>query len=334
LAKSSLKLEELERELKKGTLRPVYLLAGEEPLLRDDALAIIRSTVLEGAPVDFNLDRLSGQGATPASLQDSVRSLPVMAARRLVILDEPEGRRAGAKLLVECLADLVKELCRLPAEEQQTVLVVTAAKADRRARWVKAIAEPAALVECDPPKAGRSVTAFLKREAKQQSIDLAAGAAELLAERVGPQLLMLRHELAKASLLAGLGEAVTRDHVEQSVSSVAEQPIWDLTDAIGAGRGADAISMLARLLHSGAAPPAILGTLAGHFRKLSRVRGGGAVGGPPFIVRKLESQASRFSPARLRGCMRAIHETDTALKGAGSLPPVLAIERLVIALAG
>jgi hypothetical protein len=34
----------------------------------------------------------------------------------------------------------------------------------------------------------------------------------------------------------------------------------------------------------------------------------------------------------LRACLRAIHETDLALKGAGALGPGLAIERLVIGL--
>ena len=38
-----MKLDELEKELKKAVIRPAYLLAGEEPLLRDDALAVIRA---------------------------------------------------------------------------------------------------------------------------------------------------------------------------------------------------------------------------------------------------------------------------------------------------
>ena len=80
------------------------------------------------------------------------------------------------------------------------------------------------------------------------------------------------------------------------------------------------------------AAPMLLGSLASHFRKLSRVRNGGSVPGPPFVVRKLEGQSRRFSPARLHACMQAIHDTDVAIKGASSLPSPLAIERLVLAL--
>ena len=79
-------------------------------------------------------------------------------------------------------------------------------------------------------------------------------------------------------------------------------------------------------------PPAVLGTLVAHFRKLLRLRNGGSVPAPPFALRKLEKQAHRYSPPRLLSCLRAIHDTDTALKGEGALAPEVALERLVIGL--
>ena len=319
---------DLEKELGKGTIRPAYLLAGEEPLLRDDALAAIHGGVLDGAAEDFNLDRLAGESTSPSALVDATRALPVMATRRLVVLTEPERKRGNTQALTDALVDVVSDL----SSQSETVLVVVAAKADKRARWVKAFADPAARVECDPPRGGRPVTAFIKQEARRQGVSLETGAAELLSERVGPQLLMLRQEIAKAALMSEAGESVTRAHVQATSCQVADEPIWDLTDAIGAGRSADAIAVLARLRASGAAAPAILATLAGHFRKLAKLRSGGEVGGGAFIVKKLQSQARRFSRRRMLACLRAIHETDTALKGAGQLGPDLSLERLVIGL--
>jgi DNA polymerase-3 subunit delta len=323
-------LNELGKELSKGTLRPAYLLAGEEVLLRDDAMSEIQKAVLDGTADDFNHDRLSGEQTTPQALLDSVQSRPIMARRRLVVLSSPEGRRAGAKALLDALPQIVEDL----KGQEETILVVTVGKADKRARWYKAFSDPAASISCDAPKTTREIVAFIDAEARQQGIEMESGVPELLAERVGPQLLMLRNELAKASLLAGLGEKLSRDHVGVSVAQVAEQSIWDLTDAIGDGRSAEALSLLARLLEGGAATPAVLGTLAGHFRKLARVRGGADVPGPPFVKKKLERQARRYTSSQLLRCLREIHYTDTALKGAGSLPPEMALERLVLGLAG
>jgi DNA polymerase-3 subunit delta len=319
--------EGLREELAAGTLRPVYLVVGEEPLLRDDALAALRAAVLADGPADFNSERLEGAATSPAALLDAVHTLPVMAQRRLVVLRDPEAARAGQRGLLEAVAEVVAEL----REGSETVLVVVASRVDGRARWVKAFGAEAR-VDCDPPRRVREVAAFARAEAKRQGVDLEPGAAELLAERVGPQLLMLRQEIAKAALLAGPGETVSRAHVGVGTADVAEEPIWDLTDAIGEGRGADALAVLAKLLRAGAPAPVVLGALASHFRRLLRLRAGGGVAAAPFVRRKLESQAGRYSERRLLACLRAIHQTDLSLKGAGGLRPELALERLVMGL--
>lgn len=320
-------VSELRKELAAGDIRPAYLVVGEEPLLRDDALALLRGAVLTAGTEDFNFDRLDG--ASPAALLDAVGTLPVMAERRLVWLREPEAGRGDSKALLDAVALLVADL----EGRSDVVLVVSAEKADRRSRWTRAFRDPAAEVRCDPPRRGRELGAFLREEAARQGVALDSDAAALLAERVGPQLLLLRGEIAKAALLAGPGERVRREHVAAGTCDVAEEPIWDLTDAIGDGRSADALCSLAKIVAAGAAPPQVLGALAAHFRKLLRVRSGGAAAGPPFVVQKLERQSGRYTPRRLRACLRAIHETDLALKGAGALGPELAIERLVIGLA-
>jgi len=322
-------LEELRAELVAGTLRPAYLIAGEEPLQRDEALAALRAHVLAGAPVDFNLDRLDGVATTRAELIDALRTLPVMAPRRLVELREPEAPRAVGRGLAEALASVVEEQQRGSA----SVLVVLAAKIDRRTRWVRAVGE-AATIHCEAPRGRRELVAFIRAEAKRQAVSLAKGVPERLAERIGAQPLLLRQEIAKLSLLVEGKAEVTLEHVVAASIDVAEEPVWELTDAIGDGHGADALVLLARLARGGAAPPLVLGALASHFRRLVRVRGGGSLGVPPFVRQKLESQAQRYSEARLVACLGAIHETDLALKGSGALAPQLALERLVIGLSG
>lgn len=324
-----MKIDELRRELSKGVIRPAYLLAGAEPLLRDDAFAVIRAAVLSEGSESFNLDRLSGESTTPAALRNAIDSLPVLAPHRLVLLREPDAGRGGARALGQALGDILDEV----AGQSETVLVLSAAKVDRRSRWVKVFKQPLAVVECDPPRPGRALIGFVEQEAQAQEIELGRGAAQALAERVGPQLLLLRQELAKAALLAGPGEKVGRAHVEESTSQIAEAPIWDLTDAIGEGRAAQALELLARMLAAGAPAPVVLGSLANHFRRLARTRSGQPPGGPPFVVRKLQSQSQRYTPPRLLACLRAIHSADTDLKGASSLRPELTLERLVLGLA-
>jgi DNA polymerase-3 subunit delta len=321
-------LEDLRNELDAGETRPAYLLLGDEALLRDDAAEAIRTAVLADGSSDFDYERLEGEATTGAALLNAVGTLPVLAPKRLVVLREPEAGRAKARGIGDALIEALSAV----ESNNDVVLVILAAKVDRRTRWVKKLGS-AAVVQCDPPRGGRAIAAFVAAEAKRQGIALDKPAVALLVERSGPHLLLLRQEIAKAGLLAAPGEKVTAKHVAESTADVAEEPIWDLTDAIGEGRCGDALALLGKLVRSGGAPPAILGAFVNHFRKLVRVRSGGNVPGPPFVVRKLESQSRRFSQNRLIACLRAIHQTDLALKGAGGISSELTLERLVIGLA-
>ncbi len=320
--------DELRASLGRGELRGAYLVLGGEALLRDEALAALRAAVLGDAPADFDLDRLEGERLPAAELLDALKTHPVLAPRRLVILREPEAR-GPARGLGDALVGIVGEL----DSEARSVLVVVAEKADGRARWVKAF-DAAAIVRCDAPRSQREVVAFIREEARRQAVSLDASAAELLAERIGPQLLLLRREIEKAALLAPPEGKVGRAEVAAGTPTLADEPVWDLTDAIGEGRSADALRVLAHLLAGGTAPPLVLGSVASHFRRLLRLRSGGSVQAPPFVLRKLDRQAQRYGPRRLAACLRAIHETDLALKGAGHLRPELALERLVMGLSG
>jgi len=322
-------LDDLRVELESDRVRSSYLVIGAEPLLRDDALAAIRIAVLADGSSDFDYERLDGETVTAAALLDAVGTLPVLSPRRLVVLREPEAVRAKARGVADALGEALVAV----KDRRDTVLVVLAEKVDGRSRWVKTFGS-AAVVRCDPPRKARELASFIAAEAERQGVALERAAIALLAERTGPQLLILRQEIAKAALFAGPGKQVRAKHVAESTSDVAEEPIWDLTEAIGEGRCGDALALLGKLLHAGNAPPAILGAFVNHFRKLTSLRNGGSVPGPPFAIRKLEGQSRRFSPGRLLACLAAIHQTDLALKGAGGIPPELALERLVIALAG
>ncbi len=321
---------ELVGELERGRIRPAYLVVGGEDLLRDAALAALETSVLAGGPRDFNFDRLDTDSAEPSRLEEALATLPLMAKHRLVVLRETEGRGGG---LDERWARVLEERLALREGESAGVLVVVARKVDRRSRFVKVFRDPAVEVECEAPTGARELREFLAHEARGLEVELAADAAELLVERVGPHLMLLRNELEKLRSGVGTGGRIDRAAVALGVSSIAEESIWDLTDAIGQGRTADSLAKLAQMFDQGEASQAVLGALASHFRRLVRTGHGEAVKGPPFVVRKLEAQARRFGPVRLLGCLRAIHRTDVELKGAGVLRPERALEQLVIQLA-
>ena len=301
---------------------------GDEPLLRDQAVGAIRSAVLGESAEEFNLDHLAGRGLSPSALQDSVTTLPVMAPRRLVVVSEfePIGREAAREKLIDAMVDVVREL----AGQEETVLLVTASKADARARWVKAFKSPAARVECKAPEKAHELVNFVLEEARSQGLSIEKRAARQLAERIGSQLLALRGELTKVALLAGEGNPISLDHVEAATQDVSERASFELMDAIGTGRTGAAVSELGTLLASGAQAEQLLGNMASHFRKMARLRAGEPMKGNEWYLNKLESQSRRYGQRGLRVCLDRIHEADGALKGLGSISKEMTLESLVI----
>ena len=80
----------LEGELEKGELRPFYLLVGQDDYLRRRAEGMIVEAALEPPERGLNLTVLSATEASAEEVAESVRVLPFMAKRRVVVVREAE----------------------------------------------------------------------------------------------------------------------------------------------------------------------------------------------------------------------------------------------------
>src|SRR2546425_10589772 len=119
-------LYELKRQLAAGDFASLYLIVGEEAVLRDDAVAAIWAAVLgldEANIGVFNSDVVYGDETEAAEILTFCGSLPLFATRRLVVVKEVGGLRAHE---TERLLQYLKE----PVET--TCLVLTGGKGDGR----------------------------------------------------------------------------------------------------------------------------------------------------------------------------------------------------------
>ncbi len=312
----------------------IALLVGGEATLRDDALADLRERALGGAPRDFNEDRfdLGAASVDPKAILTACRTLPMMAAQRLVVVSGLEERRA--KVFVETL---LPDYLDDPAET--TCLALLATRVDRRLRWVKRVAELGTVVDCSGPKRVADVRAWIEARIRALGKRPGSGCAATLFELVGTDLDRLSFEIEKACLFAGEADEVSADDVSEVTASLRPLAVYELTDAIGSRRLAEAMRVLARLDDQGEAPLAVLGALANHFRRLLRAHDCRSLDARnlqqqlslhPFAARKLAEQVRSFDPGRLRRCLDAVRRTDEVLKGAVPLAPSLAIEQLVV----
>src|ERR671930_838258 len=90
----ALSLDALLRSVKKNVLHPVYLLHGDEDVLKDEAIHALVDTAV-GSSRDFNLDVRFTTDLTPESFNALVNTPPMLADARAVVIKgiEQLGKR-------------------------------------------------------------------------------------------------------------------------------------------------------------------------------------------------------------------------------------------------
>ena len=328
---STLTSYQLETMLKTQAAGPLYLVVGEEDLLRDHALAVLKAAVLVDGG-DFNYDLFYGDEASGADIRNCAAEIPVFAERRLVVVKVAEKLSARES---EALALYLKD----PVET--TTLVFISSKLDGRLKFSQALARTAVTIDCSPLREAQ-LGPWLAREAERLELQLEEPAQQVLKEAVGGSLHGLRRELEKLVSYVPPGRAVTAADVQALRGIEPGASVFDVTAAIADGNHGKVLSILARNLEAGEAPLRILGSLAWQYRRIWKAKeslaNGSREGELARTLRmdhaKIRPFLARFSDQHLQAAARLFLEADGQLKGGSGSRPKMVMERLLLRLCG
>ena len=137
---------------------------------------------------------------------------------------------------------------------------------------------------------------WLRKQAARAGADLDGSALTRLLELAGDDTQALASEVEKLGLWSR-GETITAEHVDELCVLTADTPPWDLTDALGDRRPADALRVLGRLLDGPDGDvPRWVPSIARHLRQLAVAQHVQRAG------RRAEGHRARARPAqRVRG---------------------------------
>lgn len=326
---SALTSLQLESALKQHAPEPVYLLVGEEDLLRDSALAALKAAVL-GDGGEFNYDLFYGDEASGADILTCASEMPVFAERRLVVVKTAEKLSARES---EALLGYLTE----PVET--TTLVFVSPKLDGRLKFSQALVRAAVTIDCSPLRDAQ-LGPWVTREAERFGVRLEEQAAHLLKEVSGGSLYGVRRELEKLASYVPPDRSVTAADVHLLRGIEPGASVFDLTLAIADGARGRVLSILARNLEAGEAPLRILGSLAWQYRRLWKMkellRSGGREGEAARTLRmdpmKIRSFLGRFSEEHLQAALHLFLECDAQFKGGSGGHPRMAMERALLRL--
>lgn len=326
-------LRSLPRHLE-GRLAPVYLVAGDEPLLVADALDAIRAAARRDGFETREL-HVTDRSFHWDELLTGADNLSLFSPRRILELRLPTPRPgdAGARVL--------RELAARP-DPDRLLIVAIAARLDSAAassQWVKALDDAGVVVEIRPIERAE-LPQWIRERAARYRVQLTPAAAELLADRVEGHLLAADQELLKLALLAR-GGTVDEAEVLESVADSARFDVFRLTDAVLAGDAPRAIRVLYGLRAEGVEPVLVSWALgrelalltALNFAATSGQRLDGVFARHRVWPKRrvlLERALRRYDGERLAALLREAVELDAVVKGAPGLPPWDAVIRLVL----
>jgi DNA polymerase-3 subunit delta len=302
--------------LKAGSPLPLVYLCGKERFLVDRATEAIKTAMLQPATREFNYDVLHAKEAGVPQILACVRTLPMMAKRRLVLVRDAD----------ELSADELAGLSRyLEAPVPEACLCFVADKADLRLKFFNAFKKHGLLLKLDP-LGERQLPAFIELEAKRLKVALEPGAAVRIAEEIGADLGQLVDALERLSCFVAAGAPIRIADVEEVVATTRQHSVFELIDAVGAGDRSAALSLLCGMMALREPALRLLAMLARHIRQLWQTRDllsqgrpgvgevASALGVLPFVATKLMDQARRLSPVRVSAMHEAIYQVDRALK--------------------
>ncbi len=310
--------------------QPIYVLTGEEHFLKRQVVTALRKIVLGADDDGFGLTTFAGDKATFAAVHNELSTLPFLAPRRLVVVE-------NADPFVQQERPKLEKYVAVPATSG--VLVLEVKSWPGNTKLAKLVPE-STTIHCKPP-AGHTLPQWCADWcAARYGKQIAGPAARLLVDLVGAEMGQLDQELQKLATYVGEAGRIEAADVDQLVGDSRAEKTFQIFALIGNGETGKALTMLGRLLDQGENPHKLLGAFSWQLRALvqatrlqqqQKMSLGEALE-KVRLHRGNEPQLRHFG-RRIDRLYDWLLQTDQALKGGSQLPERTVLEQLVIKLA-
>jgi DNA polymerase III subunit delta len=343
--------EQAIAEARSEKLRPVYLVLGEERLFVDRVVTALREATQKGGIAGFNEDKFTAGEQSASAVVGAAKMVPMMAKRRFVLVrgldrwekkaDEDgadEAPAKGKKGKVEILPlDELAEYAKEPADT--AVVVMVSPKLHGQRRLVTLAKKAGFIVNCDA-LSRRDLPGWIEQVARDKGHAIAPDIADHLAEIAGPELGYVADAIERLSLYVGPKQPITEDAVAAIVTRVRQSSVWELIDALGKRRLADAMKTLADVYDPRDGGLRMLGAVAWSVRQMVKFESAlrasndpreaaARAGVAPFKAQEMAQTVKAIPAAALARWMRLLAHADLALKSSKRSPQAI-LEAMII----
>lgn len=308
-------IRNLQLKLKKNETGSLYLIAGEDIYLKNQAEKMIKDFFAEEGEAD--LETYTAPQMDYDKCLDALQTLSFFSSTKLIHIKDAD--KANAKFL-EDLASFVEE-----GNLSGLVIILTFSKLDKRKKALKSLIGKGELIEVKTPY-DNQVEQWVKYMAQQEKLKLDQEALSFLNFLVGPSLIEISKSIEKLKDVFG-AEKIGRAQIGELIAKSGEQDIFKICDMLGKGQITDATLSIENILNSGSSAIGALSLFCRHFkilegileaqnsnRKLAQKELAAKVGVPPYFLANYTAQSRTWSLRKTTEVFRALEAADVSLK--------------------
>lgn len=324
-------MKELKNDLKSKNIRGLYLFYGEEAYLKKYYEAALIEAVVTAA-ADMNTSFFAEKGAAVAAIIDMAETMPFLSERRILIIRNSGLFESGRKEDSERITDF------FPNIPDTACLVFIEDVVDKRLKTFKALSKSGLAVDFKVPSESE-LAIWVHKIIKKEKMAINEDAVPYLIKCCGWKMDSILLELQKLFAFKKENESITVEDIDLITTKTLESRIFDLVDAIGNKKAANALTVYHNLLLLKEHPIMILTMITRQFRliyqaKYLQQRGFSinqvidAMGQRSFIVKECLEESKNFTMDGIKQALNDCLSTDVSIKS-GKIEASLGVEVLI-----
>jgi len=311
-------------DIKKGNIKPIYFLMGEEAYYIDKIAEYIEANVLAEEEKSFNQMVLYGRDVTIDDIVSNAKRYPMMAERQVVIVKEAQDLSRTIDKLVSYIEN----------PQPTTVLVICYKykKIAKNKKIYKATAKNGVMYESKKLYENQ-VADWIRRVLAGKKYNITPKASQMLVEFLGTNLSKINNELEKLQLILPVGSEITPILIEENIGISKDYNNFELRKAIGDKNVKKAFRIITYFAENPKDNPTVVtvSLLFNFFSQLLQYHGlrdqnpknvASVLRINPYFVKEYQAAARNYPMKKVSGIIATLREMDLKSKGVGasSLP--------------
>lgn len=320
-------MKTIDNDIKTGEFKSLYLLYGEEVYLRNQYKNKLKEALIADGDT-MNCSVYEGEGINPNEIIDLAETMPFLAERRVIYIEDSNFFKKGCDELADYFASVPESTC----------IVFVESEVDKRSKTFKSLQKSGQVVEF-VRQTDEMIMKWVVRRIKNEGKEITQNAYNTFISKTGNDMENIEKELEKLICYCLDKNTIEVFDVEAITTEQIENKVFEMVDAITSHNQKKALELYYDLLALKEAPMRIMYLITRQFNILLTVkimagRGSGdadiakKAGCPPFAVKKYRAICRGFSAEQLKQAVSDGVNYEEQVK-TGFLNDQMAVEMLI-----